>query len=947
MKLSDNFMKIFSVSDIQFCLGIAVSNAGYNQYATQIIEYRTHKYYNAHNDITSNPALRMKFQQAREDLENRINALAESEKCSHDYAAIKWFFTEPFLKESRANSSHANTGTTSLERVLGRSYLEKMYSDVMRMLYTTRKNALITWYIPTSLFKAPFKRALSKAIRDNIGHADVISRLSDSDFEILRADFAKIYERGLTTSSEPFFTETGDPNSALCGDPIQRWYVNNPNAEFQSVLFGRGQEIDTGDDSVSKLNLKDTEEELNTTSIDFIDLCTKIHKASSILFEHTGHLVYDIFSHHCDRMSNKQITDFRRSCENIYPGIQFNTSSSSIGECINDTHRGKIVDRLQYADFLDERFSHTVALSDLKVICNQLYKITENVKPDDGRRLFEVDGHRVYQVTNESQRFEALLNGYTAMYELIDYINKNESRTGISLNDFPVTIFRDSMYLKRFRTFDEYIEGHDIVMKLIDEVKQSDDSSRRKDKFNGFYNNESVDDIFAANSTIRYITEFSILGDKHVSFLSEITHKKRVISMDEELAEKIYDSSLNLVSNPVFYSTYPFITENLNGSDLVSMREMSYAQCIYMIQEMALANKEILDQRAETGTVYCDETYYAYAIQFLYILTRVQEMEMHPVSDTEGFFSFSLDSMKEGIAWAAEHFDELVAEEDRETVASSMKNTLVFRMVNLIMCYNTFFDENLSLKDIKDLTEEDINNIFYAYGVLKCYIDKAYNLRYRLSRMALKSTGAEAKRLLANSMFSIATDLVDDMDFLSIPSHVRSSFDWGCLCTKGMDLYMDRDLLSGDKEASRRLHARDVRLVEAFNHMLDIFSESVDIFKSLKDGVQAKLGSASKEMDSTQNNLYDKMETLDREILCNNYLDTDECYRHSQIVQAVSGHFNQYGFLIKDGAPVSCDYELYKRYYHKRGVACNIYKDIDKIEQINLTDDDVRFLQSL
>lgn len=942
MKLSEDFYSNFDLADIQFCVGIAVSNAGYDYYATQIIEYRTNKFYGIKEGVTNRDYLQRQMRAERDAIRQEIDIMATEESTSWDYAAIKWFFIKRFLKVTRINATHRSNEVTSLAIEMGANRLQSIYEDVMRMLCTTKSNALITLYIPTTLFKKPFKTAINKAIREKIPNYSVIPTLTERDYDILREDFGKIYLQGLSVASQAFFPETGDPNSALCGNPIQLWYVHNPKAEFQSVLFGRGQDIKIGDDSVSRLNLKDTEEDLNTNSIDFVDVCTKIYQASSVLFEHTGYLVYDIYSYHCDRIVTSKIEEFRKTCERVYPGIQISTTTLSLGDCINDTHRGKIIDRLKYAKYLDDRFSHSVTATDLKAICETLYDITRTVKMEDGRRLFEVDGHRVYQVTNESQRFEALLNGYRALYELIDYINRNESRTGVSIHDFPVTIFRDSAYLNRFRTFDEYLVGHDIVKKLLDDIKYSENVDRRMNKLNGFYNNETIGDIFNANTSIKYITEFSILGNKHVSFLSEIAHRKRSISLDAELASKIYESSLDLISSNIFYSSYPFVKSASAEQPAMYMDMMPYEACMELIKHMAVVNKEILEQQERTEERFYDKVHFAYAIQFLYLLTRVQDFEGFPVSDPEGYFQLSLADMQRGIAGQMKKYASSDSPESAEIV-KQLKYTLVYRLVNLVMCYNLFFDKALNLSDAQTLTSEDIHSIFYAYSIIKAYVDSAYNLRYRLVQMTMNERGEAAKTLLANSMFSIATSLVDQLDLLAIPSRITSMLDIGSLCNQDIVIYMDRGLLEGSKEASARLKKRNEMLIIAFNRMLGAFSDSVDLFLTLNTGIKAKLGAASRD-GAFYSSILAPMEKLNREILCNNFLDSDEYYLISQKLTAGYTQFNQYGFALRDGMPLFRDFGVYRRFYHRRGVACNVYEDMSHIEQVPLDEEDIAFI---
>lgn len=147
-----------------------------------------------------------------------------------------------------------------------------------------------------------------------------------------------------------------------------------------------------------------------------------------------------IFSHHCDRAMTPLVNSFIKECSQYYRCIKFDTSTDSIGACSGSTELGKIKTRCEYADYLDDRFARSVMAYDLQSIIDKLYEITSKIRSSDGCHLFAVDGIGVHINGSESERFESLMQGYEAMYELISYINRNEAKTGISIYDFPVII---------------------------------------------------------------------------------------------------------------------------------------------------------------------------------------------------------------------------------------------------------------------------------------------------------------------------------------------------------------------------------------------------------------------------------------------------------------------------------------------------------------------------
>lgn len=95
MRLKAYYDSIFSVPDIQFVFGVVLANAGYQKYATQLIEYETQKAYGLHADVESNPAMAKKLNESREQINRKIDLLAEEKNLNHDYAAIVWFLHNP------------------------------------------------------------------------------------------------------------------------------------------------------------------------------------------------------------------------------------------------------------------------------------------------------------------------------------------------------------------------------------------------------------------------------------------------------------------------------------------------------------------------------------------------------------------------------------------------------------------------------------------------------------------------------------------------------------------------------------------------------------------------------------------------------------------------------------------------------------------------------------
>lgn len=962
MILRSEYKSKYSTSDIQFAMGIVISNAGYSDLATKIIEFQTQKSYGLHADITRNSAAVVELQQSRDAIDQAIETLAACKKWNIDYATIYWFFTEPIIGVSSTKSTHRTVSKVSLQDRMGQSAFKMVYSETMKILLTTRSNALIVHYISTSLFEEPFKRALGKVITDKFGR-QIAKRVTNTDYNILREDFKKIYSFGLTRTSDAFTTISGDPNSALCGAPVKIWYANNKKSKLQSIVFGQGQDLDLGDGSVSRLNLKELNDDIVTNDIDFIDLCTKINKASSVLFWHTGVVSYDIFSHHCDRRMNDIVKKFHKDCESIYHGISFETELTSIGECINQTHLGKIKTRCEYANYLDDRFAKSVTASDLEDICKQLYEITRNVRASDGCRLFAVDDSNVHKNGSESNRFETLLNGYKALYQLIDYIDRNESTTGISINDFPVIIFRDSAYLKRFHTFEEYVHGYKAVKQLLDEIKFSEDPSRTAYKLNGFLENERVGDILANYNSIKFSKELNVLGEKPVSFFYNVTHATKEETVDDRLATVILDA-VRTLSTDLFGSRYPFIPNKPCSSDTVPLTELGYFDKLRMLNATACSFIKCIPQSDtdDQGNYNSKESYVA-AIQFLYLLEEVQKFEKAPIRDEDGFFVFDFNKIQENslemyqiVTNALKTMDPT---SDTYTIysdaAEALKSAFIRRLLGLVFVYNLFFHTNLKPADAANFTVDHVYDIYYSYSLIKHYIDRLYNVLYGLHDIAYSNPDhitrpADLKKDIVDSSFMISIHLVKDMPILEMPKQISSYLDIVRLVDNDLQVYIHPSVMqSGAALAKHKQHINKISLM-AFNYMLKEFSDVITNVQELTSCIKVKLANASKDSSSESVTLLATMEQLNREILCDSFIETDKYKKNVHLIQSHATSFNEYGFMCIDGSPVAREFKgssSFKRYYHYKGAMCKIENERKITEHAPLDDGDIAYITSL
>lgn len=970
MRLKAYYDSIFSVPDIQFVFGVVLANAGYQKYATQLIEYETQKAYGLHADVESNPAMAKKLNESREQINRKIDLLAEEKNLNHDYAAIVWFFTQPILKEGSANAVHNKITRFSLQSKLGEAALKGFYSQIMQILLTTPSNALIIHYVASPLFKKPFRTAISHVINSRWpGRA--LSRMSDEDFELLRDDFRRIYTKGLSMNSHAFEPITGDPNSALCGVPVKLWYANNSTAQLGSVVKGRGQDIETDDGSVSLLNLKELNDETDTNDIDFIDICTKINKASYIIFSHKGHVPYDIFSHHCDRAMTPLVNSFIKECSQYYRCIKFDTSTDSIGACSGSTELGKIKTRCEYADYLDDRFARSVMAYDLQSIIDKLYEITSKIRSSDGCHLFAVDGIGVHINGSESERFESLMQGYEAMYELISYINRNEAKTGISIYDFPVIIFRDADYLKRFRTFDEYIHGYKAVEQLLNEIKDSKDTTRTAYKLNGFLANEYVDSYLSSAKSIKYIAEFAQLGDKLTTFAYVVTHKCTTVSVEEQMANAGLDL-VHFLINPsnegMFRGVYPHFKYQPASAYEQTMDQYDYLQSLNFLCSVAGNCTNFLPDDEHPVIDTAGPSSYFVAIQFLYILERVQRFEGYPIVDSGNLFCCSLphvlSSIKEKRESLKSELQDLYSEiqasvdaqekmglqqqvEAKNQILNLLETALSSRVHGLLFVHNLFFRTQFKKSEFDKLEFDNIFNIYYVYSWIKPYLEKVFSIMYCIKPEmsdGKDATNSAIKKNIALSSFTTSASLVEFLPVLRVPDHISSLSEISFLCEGDFKSYTHPDMVKNAQYVIETSKRSSNTIITAFNYMLSTFSDVVGNLNTLADCVDIKTMSASKNANVESTVLQNTLKQLNDEITFDSFTSSDENLLNSKIL-ASHATFTSYGFAQKDGHLICKEGPVSDVYYHKDGIACSVRHDSFVAEHHSMTDEDIQFIR--
>lgn len=966
MRLEENYDDRFDPFDIQFCLSVQIGNDGYEKIARMLLQYATLMGHGIHGGDVKDPAIVERVRAERDAIEQGINELAEKTGEDLNFAAVRWFCTAPIIKSKKASRSVTHEATSvQVQLGLNENSLQSLYGRVMRMMYEMTRNKLILYYIRSSLFRKPFEIALNIAIRNKFANRQV-RNLNAEDYEVLREDFALHYDYTTTPSSDLYHTFTGDPDSSLCGDPLKIYYFNSDNTKIQSVVFGSGQELSTGDDSVSKLNLVELQDTSVKTVLPFADLCSKINRASSLLFSHLNSpVVYDIFSHHCDRLLEPIIKDFRKNGIGTYRGSYFDIKEDSIGCYKNDTHRGKIIERIRYADYLDTRFARRVTINDLAEIQRSILEITETLDCSDGHRLFTTAEHTVSLKFTECERLEILTTGYKAMYELIHYIEAHEGETGISIFDFPTDIFRDSAYLNHFKTFDQYISSHAIIKKLLEELSIT--RSVADGLCDGFRDGDEVQKILSSRDSIAYSAELQELGKRHISCLSQFANPQKTMSAPEVMATIVDDLATEYYMYGIFSDGYPGIRIKLMGDpqwdgtlftdqSTTMLCNMFYLRVVSSQYNLIDLIKSVSECGEDPASVYHTKNAYVYSVEYLLILNIICERcGFHFVNESyQSELSFQMlcqvGQTLEGVLkeeMASQSFNEFDA---YESAVEMLPRFAVYAMFGIVYCYNVFFGKSEPVMFAQQLTSMDLYKVVYCYNSLRKYLDHSESILAEFSDFVyytanLLTQNAKRRNYIISNAFQLMLNHVRDINFMSIPPTINNATELACLYTEddGIILPPDADDATEIPDSSEMLKL----LVETMNRMLSAFGDRVSKMNQLSEFFKRKASDSTQDGECELDGEMIALIQADSEILGDSMTNLGEAFAASKALERRNFKYNKYNFIVKNGEIVCNKTDIYDYYYHRLGFVCAKQHGDIGITRRPMTQEDIQFLLSL
>lgn len=805
------------MDDVQFALGIVLSNLGEDAAAKQVITFLGTNLAGA-GEQRVNSVLR-----ERRMLEKRLGA--ESGMNIVD-AFINYLFENKELKKQAGSQIHSTVVGCSLKDLLQHTDRGRLYEETMNFLFGVTSNMILYRYLFTPLFMKSFKATVLQMVRRTKGAARVFQRggLSDSDYTAILNDFSKCIKANSCNGSYSYCS--GDPDAFLCSAPLRKWYPATPGNEFLKILHGQGQDVELGSnsDGTTMLDLRGITDTGTHVSIDFSMVCAEIAEASKLLFTHNNSRMafYDIFSYHREQNILEKKKLFKSDSFAIR-GINFviekDTLDSECGD--NESIRNKYCGRRALCEVMEAAFSRGVTREDLYPLYLQLLKVTSSLHTKNAQRLFRVDGRGTKQIYTNGQIFQILVNGYAALYSLLDYLRSSDNTTGVTENSFPVRIFRDSMCLKRFKSLEDYVNTGSEILELVDEVNS--DGDRRKKIVDGFFNNDYVYDLLCQNG-ISFDEMLGPLISKPLNYIAAVVDEVNLTNEDTLLMYELKNVAEDL-------QNYGYPDLFLDGG----YRGLSYAQALVKLD--SLADMVIAVKKRNILNFYT----YHYVTQYLVLLKYVMEKEGIPVVNSSGEFILKggntpavflpVEKMAAGYKAKAE----AALDGDEKARLMNVYNQLHTSYLKRIMCcyYIYEFYTGSAPKNgagSLQVTRTEFHDMLYVNDVLFVYLREVNKMIRSMPDFSD-----------VNEIYLALVVLSGYCDLIGMPDMVTDISSLGFLFEHGCSVYLYAELISSLDSLKVICSRSNVVLLASVNRFFKIIQPVKCIFNSVYREINSKI----------------------------------------------------------------------------------------------------------
>ena len=752
------------------------------------------------------------------------------------------------------------TGPYRLSKLCGANLTSEIYAKACKIFFSTPSHKLIVKYMKTNAFKVEFFNFVRKRVGGST--TGINSNICSSTLIKVLDLFTEFVDTSCSGEGK-YAPESGTPENYLfrakdAQGPFD-WFCMSHKGE-QSAFYTTLNEIGLestlvsgdGEGSMSIIDNFSIDQSSTEYDIDFVGVCERIYKASNMLFSHSNEpiLRYDIFTHHRAKMLEPTIQSFRKIQDSFLAGVHITfTDQDADAFEMGDTFSNKLRARVKICDVFEKVITDGIRKVD---IYNDLYEtrilnatlsgIGNTAVIKDGKALFSMGRFNLGHSYSDGELLNTILDGYLALKDLVLYLGSSSNTTGITVNNFPVTIFRDPSRVRRFKSLDEYIHFNSEVEILCNEVASS--PIRMRSSLNGILSNDSTYDLLASSRGSKTDAIVQKLKDTKIGFILEAVQKRSIAtgaSLDRVLEgqfTRIRGFMSDCFKNPVRKNLEAYEKCYATGG-LPMVESFIYNLGNVVIQLRLLPET---DKNAAKQNTYN----YALASQYVQLLIRTMAMEevfvdednhelgmiKHRVIDDNGIYLLKKSSLIPELS--LENKDVI----DRIGV-QGIQALLTTRYHALLNCMNLFWSKNYNLDSFNvDPSWEEVRLLFYTsylaftfFSTVSEYIEdlavcQKYAGGYDVQLMFAKAAGNE-KFLNLKKNIATAQDLVTflkEKDFLSF---MPASYSAGEAASPAEDIKKLITLMSNTE--------RDV--VHALRYMFENMSDIFDFVKVINERV--------------------------------------------------------------------------------------------------------------
>lgn len=846
-------------SDLQFAISIALDDLQEVAAAKVVLSFL--------RPISDNTGFNSILVQ-REELEKELKDFCLKNHCDLLQAILQYYFTNPvFLTKSKSSRTKEGVSKCTLRSLVKVVSEDSLYEYVMQMMANTNRSALIAKYTTTTMFKEQFVRFIK---REELEHHHFSGKINDQAMDQLLEEFTEWISKNSSNGS--YVTQSCNPDAFLFkrtdGSGTDQgaivWFQKDPSTDYYKILNSSGSYSDVdGTDGISKIDsiglTSDIEEQDDSfIGLNFIDWCSKIQAASSVLFSHASEsvLYYDIFSYYRNKLIKNDYERFSKmKCYGF--SLSFAEQASDIcGE--NPTLTGKFNSHTPICDIFEKMLTMNLSLVDIPILYDEVIRFSKelaNLKSGkkDGKLLFSVEGHNVKATgSGNGERFLILLHGYLALRELLGYLERNQEELHVNVYNFPVDIFRYPDLLNRVHSIEEYLAYGKEIKQLY--LSALEDSSAPK--VDGLWENSHVYSILQSNHKFRFDATVIAFSTTPIAVIQEAL--KEFNQGPVNVADMIRNLDYDIES--ILGSFFTVAQKNYGFSSLDDLFDLK------KLRKLSIVKINDFSNWIAKNIIY-------------YVTNRCKESDMGDLFENKylwlliGLFSLALRAASEKIGdklvmeangkylikdkdllhsvWITDAYEKATGKNPGELLKTRMKaialsRAFMLKDINALLKLSKVVDDGKRLGAF-NLSREEYFDFWYVSTKIAKYVSET-----RKTLKYLHSCGGDYGLCLLYA--------IQNLDFFHISRKITSVEQLEALDdNKSPTLFIEYD---DTKQFKAMISRQNKVLLEVFNNMLGTFKHYIDIYEILLNSVHVYFKNFSSKRIQSDVNERDLIEGL-------------------------------------------------------------------------------------